>query len=476
MKSFFVVAVCCTGVILMLSRPLAAAQNDWPTHRGNAHRTGNTDGQAGPKTPKVRWVYKSAEHYVASPVPYSELIYLSGLGAFNTGVFNALTVEQKASERVVWSKTAPYIKRPTVCAPAVVDGLAVFGDGMHQTNNAILYCVKATGGSPVWQYPVPGELVHIEGSPTVSKGRVYFGGGNAGVLCLDLKRVLMEGKEQDIDTALVTVEKRRAELKAAYERDRKSNPQFAIPPSEDELPKPVSQLLWQKGKGKWHVDAPLGVAGEGKFILVASSFLDAEKVGKRSLLCLKATDGSVVWEAKLEVNPWAGPTVTGNIVLVGCSSIRFDRKRIPRASGEVIAFDLLEGKVLWRHEAGGGVLSAIAVKDGLAVYTCTDGKVTARKCDTGKFVWAYDAKCSFFAGPALAADVAYAADLKTVVHAINLADGKVLWSFDLASDPAVQTGTSVFGSPIVSRGSLYLATCNLDGQTDQPSAVICLSD
>ena len=433
MKKLFISAIYCTLGLLVLARPSVAAQGDWPTHRGNAERTGNTDAQPGPKTPKVLWVYKSAEHYVASRVPGAELIYLGGLGAFNTGVFKAVAVQQNASERVVWSKTAPYIKRPTICAPAVIDGLAVFGDGMHRTDNATVYCVRADNGSPVWQYPVSGKLVRIVGSPTVSKGRVYVGAGRAGVLCLDLERVSMEDK-------------------------------------------PTPKLLWQRGKDNFHVDAPLAVSPGGRYVLVASAYLDEEKVGRRGVLCLEAADGSVKWEVILDVNPWAGPTVSGNTVLVGCSSIRFDRKLIHKATGEVIAYILNQGKVLWRHKTGGGVLSAIAVKDGLAVYTCTDGKVTARKCDTGKLVWKYDAKCPFFAGPALAGDVVYAADLKTVVHAINLADGKKLWSFDAGCDPAVRTHASVFGSPIVSQGKLYLATCNLEGQADQPSAVICLSD
>jgi len=466
----------CASVMLAPACRLIAARGDWPTHRGNTERTGNMDDQPGPRAPKVLWVYKSADHFVASPVPSAKLIYLGGLGAFNTGVFHAISAQQGASERVIWSKTAPYIKRPTVCAPAIAEGLAVFGDGMHQTDDAILYCVKADSGLPVWQYAVPGKLVHIEGSPTISKGRVYIGGGAAGVLCLDMKRLRLDGKDQDLPAVLTILTKRWAELTAAYERDKKKDPQFTVPPSADELPKASPKLLWQQGKGTWHVDAPLAVAGGGNFVVAASAYLDAEKVGKRGLLCLKAADGSVAWEAKLDLNPWAGATVTGNIVLVGCSSIRFDRKLIPKAAGEVIAFDLFGGTVLWRQKAGGGVLSAIAVKDGLAVYTSTDGKVTARKCDTGKLVWTYDAKRPFFAGPALAGDVVYAVDLQTVAHAINLADGKVLWNFDVASDLAVQTRTSVFGSPIVSGGNLYLATCNLDGKTDQPSAVVCLSD
>ena len=161
---------------------------DWPTHRGNPQRTGNLDGQPGPKTPKVLWAYKSQEHFVASPVPEAQAVYIPGLGAFNTGVFHCLAVGPKAPQRVSWSKAAPFIGHPTVSSPAVADGLVVFGDGMHQTDDAVLYCLQAQSGCPLWQLAVPGKLVHLEASPTIDKGRVYIGGGDAGVLCVALKR------------------------------------------------------------------------------------------------------------------------------------------------------------------------------------------------------------------------------------------------------------------------------------------------
>jgi outer membrane protein assembly factor BamB len=446
----------------------------WPTHRGNTERTGNRDGSEGPQDPNVLWVYKSPEHFVASIVPGDKAIYTGGLGAFNTGVFHAISSDHKPTERVTWSKIAPYIKRPTVCAPAVSGGLVIFGDGMHQTDDALLYGVKADTGLPVWSFSVPGKLVHIEGAPTVDRGRVYIGAGAAGVICVDTTRLVLNGKLRSVASVIPILSKQWSEMTAAYERDKKKNPQLAIPPSADALPKPVPQLRWQAGKGQWHVDAPTAVVGE--YVFVASAYLDAEKVGKRSLLCLKTSKGSVVWEAKLDLNPWAGPTVAGHAVLVGCSSIRFDRKLIPKATGEVVALNVADGRVLWRQPATGGVLSSVAVKDGLAIYTCTDGKIYARKFLTGELAWTYDAKTPFFAGPALAGKVVYAADLKSIVHAVDLTTGKRRWVFDIGADPSVQARGTVFGSPVVHGGNLYVATCNLDGATDQPSVVVCLSD
>jgi len=469
-------AIASASLVLAIASASMAADPEWvwPTHRGNIERTGNPAGPQGPEAPHVLWVYKSPEHFVASVVPGKKAIFVGGLGAFNTGVFHAISSDQKPTERVIWSKIAPYVKRPTVCAPVVTNGLVIFGDGMHQTDDALLYCVKADTGLPVWSFSVPGKLVHIEGSPTVDRGKVYISAGAAGVICVDSTKLMLDGKSRSLASVIPLLTKQWSDLIAAYERDKKKNPQLAIPPSADALPKPVPVLQWQQGKGQWHVDAPIAVAGE--YVFAASAFLDAEKVGKRSLLCLRAAKGSVVWETKLDMNPWAGPTIAGHVVLVGCSSIRFDKKLIPKARGEIVAMNVADGRVLWKEEITGGVLSSVAVKDGLAVYTCTDGKIYARKHLTGKLVWTYDAKTPFFAGPALAGKVVYAADLNSIVHAVDLSDGKKRWVFDVGSDPSVQARGSVFGSPVVHRSNLYLATCNLDGATDRPSVVVCLSD
>ena len=452
----------------------ATAHADWPTARGNAQRTGSIDDLPGPKKPGVLWVYKAQEHFVAPPIPGAAAVFVSSIGAYNTGMFHALATAPEASERVVWSKAAPYLTRPTVCAPAVVDNLVVFGDGMHQTDDAVLYCLRAQDGMPVWKYSIPGKLIHLEASPTVDKGRVYCCGGDAGVVCVDLKRVTLNGREQEVAAVIPMLTQRWAEMVAKYQRDKQKDPQFALPPSEDALPKASPKLLWQQGQGKWHMDAPPAAAGD--FVLAASSYLDDEKIGRRCLVCLKASDGSVVWETPLAINPWAGPTVANNLVLVGCSDIRFDRKLLAQAKGEVVAVDLASGKIRWRHSVAGGVLSPVAVRGETAVYTATDGKVAARRTASGEALWTYDAHAPLFAGPAIAGNTVYAADLKSVVHAVSLADGKPQWTFDVAADPAVQSRTAVFGSPVVHGGDLYLGTCNFDGEADQTPAVVCLSD
>src|SRR4051812_31323327 len=87
-----------------LAAPAAAA--DWATFRGNAQRTGNTDGMAGPAAPKVLWSVKSQDHFVASPLPAGDRVIVSGLGNFNVPSLYALAIDPAAAQRLAWKKSA----------------------------------------------------------------------------------------------------------------------------------------------------------------------------------------------------------------------------------------------------------------------------------------------------------------------------------------------------------------------------------
>lgn len=458
-------------VALALAVGSLRAEEPWTTYRGNAARTANTDGKAGPVKPKVLWVMKSPQNFIAAPVPAGERLHVSGLGAFNVSTFYALGDGGKPA----WTKTTPYLKLPTVSSPAIAGDKLIFGDGMHQTDGAILHCLSLDKGTPLWQLAVPGTLVHLEGSPTVVGDRVYLGGGAAGVLCVDASRVTLEGKTLKLSEVRPILDAKWADLVAQYEKDKKKDPDFAVPPSEDQLPKPTPAKVWQQGAGRWHVDAPVAVVGDR--VYVGSAFLDKEKVGDRALLALDAATGEVRWRTPLTLNPWGGPTVVGDTIVVGGSSIGYDTRALAQARGEITALSRADGKVRWRKEVKGGVVSCVAVADGLAVATATDGKVRAYDLVTGELRWHHDAKAPLFAPPAIAGDSVYVGDLKGIIHAIGLKDGVAKWALDLGADPAVQAPGMVYGGPVVQGGRVYCATCNLEGpHAGKTTVVVCIGE
>jgi len=450
------------------------AAEPWSTYRGNLQRTANTDGVPGPSSPKVLWVFKSQEHFIAAPVPHGNQVLISGLGAFNVSTFYCLAADPKAAQRTAWTKSTPYLKLPVVSSAALAGDKIVFGDGMHQTDGARLHCLQKQG-LPLWQLEVPGTLVHLEGSPTIANEKVYIGGGAAGVLCVDMKHVTLDGKEMALPEIQKILDQKWRELQAKYEADKKRDPDFAVPPNDDQLPKPSPRRVWQQGEGKWHVDAPVAVAGDR--MLVASAFLDKEKLGERALYCLDSETGDIRWQVPLLVNPWGGPSVSGETVVVTGSTVGYDPKTLKGARGEVAAFNLADGKEKWRKPVPGGVLSCAALADGVAIATATDGKVRAFDLANGERRWIYDGKAPFFAAPAVAGGVVYAGDLRGVVHALSLATGKLLWTIDLANHADVKAPGMIYGGPAVHGGRVFVATCNLEGaHAGQPTVVVCLGD
>jgi outer membrane protein assembly factor BamB len=382
-------------------------------------------------------------------------------------------MEPKTEKRVRWSKSGPYLKLPSVSSPGLDKGRLVFGDGMHQTDGATLHCLKLDGGLPLWQLPMPGKLVHLEGSPTISEGKAYIGGGAAGVVCVDLDRVSLEGKEMDLASIQKILAKRMQELQKKYDIDKKTDP-FAVPPREDELPRANPRRLWQVGQEKWHVDAPANVVGDR--VLICSAFLDQEKVGDRAIYCLDAKTGTSKWRKPLKLNPWGGASVDKDLVVVTGSNIGYDTKVLKKSKGMIAAFDL-GGTEKWQKDVPGGVVSCAALSDGLAVVTATDGKVRAFDLATGERRWIYPGKSPFFAPPAIAKGVVYAGDLNGVLHAIDSRTGQERWTLDLGTHKDVMSPGMIYGGPVVDGGRIYVATCNVEGlHAQKTTAVVCIGD
>jgi outer membrane protein assembly factor BamB len=123
------------------------------------------------------------------------------------------------------------------------------------------------------------------------------------------------------------------------------------------------------------------------------------------------------------------------------------------------------------------VVSSVALADGAAIATATDGKVRAYDLSDGGPRWIYDARSSFFAPPTVTRGVVYAADLRGAVHAIDLTGGTAKWVLDLGKAPEVMVPGMVYGGPVVQDGRLYVATCNLAGpNAGQPTAVVCIGE
>jgi outer membrane protein assembly factor BamB len=431
-------------------------------------------GAADPIPPKVLWVHKTQNHFVASPTTDGRTVVAPGIGAFNSAVVLGLRADPAASDRVAWMHTTPVLKMPPASSPAMSGGRVVFGTGLHQSDGGELICLDAVSGQIQWRLVMEGRLVHLESAPAIVGDRVWFGAGHGGLICADMQRVTFEGDElpvEEVQRRLATLWEK---MKAQYQSDLKKDPDFAVPPRREDLPVPSPRILWQAGKNRWHVDSPVRMARDCVFITTGK--VAEDKHSEPAVLCVKADDGSLVWRTPMSTNPWGGVTVAGELVLTGGSTIRLDPDMADKGRGELVAVEAATGQVRWRMELPGGVVSPVAWAGALAIATATDGNVRAFEIATGKEQWSYSATGPIFGGAVVAGETVYAGDLKGVLHAIALADGKGLWKLDVGQHPSIKCPGMIEATPTIHEGRIFVATSNLESVTDQHTVIICIGE
>lgn len=477
-------------ITVVLGSGMVAAQ-DWPTYQGDSRRSGCPDGRPLPSRVKVLWTLPGNSHYLAAPAISGGRLVLPALGAFNAPEVVAVETKDGLKSRVAWSGGPPTLGLPVAASPTVRDGLVVVGEGMHQNVAGALSAFSLSDGLPIWRLEIAGKLRHIEGAAARAPGgKIYFGSGSGGVSCVDSGQVTMGDRVFNAAEAEAEARRVLAGLRADYEKI-KTTDEFAVEPGPGDVLRVTGgtpRILWSVGADKLHVDSAVVLAqraprgGEAQACIVAgSAYLDEEKLGERALVCLSAADGEEAWKVPLRWNPWGSPSIASpagkKLVLVGCSSIRFDPSALADARGEVVAVDLDTGRLAWRREVPGGVLSPVAIDPtgSFGVFTATDGIVRGVEVSTGRLIWSSTPSGPYFAGVAIAGMTVCSVDLNGQIRGLSLQSGKTQWTLELGKHPSVALPGRVFASPVCSAGRLYVATHNLEGpQTGAPTAVICL--
>lgn len=367
----------------------AADPGPWATYRGNPQRTGNTDGKPGPDKPAVLWAVPSQDHFIAAPVPVGESLFTSAFGAFNKPAVSLLPMAD--GKKPTWTRSTPTLKLASVSSPAVTDKFVLFGDGLHQDSGGVLHCLAADTGRPVWQLPLPGDLIHLEGGPTVADGKAYTGAGSAGVLCVAIDQLTLDGKDVTAAEVAKLQETRWKELQAKFEAAKKKDPDFAVPPSEDQLHKPEPKRVWQEGAKKWHVDAPVNVVGE--LVIVCSGFLEKEKAGERVVAALDAKTGKEVWKATDDPPSYSSPTL---------ADIDGTPHAVVFTRTGIVAVGVNTGKVKYtrKHRAKivASVNAAVPLVSGTEIFATASYDTGAALWSMGKTeleeVWANDSSLS----------------------------------------------------------------------------------
>ena len=137
----------------VVSLPVTAA--DWPTHRGNNHRTGSSPVNAPATMPKELWAWKNPAPFVAAmdqnaapipeapefkplpPVAVGNLVFL----AAEDGSIRCLDAANGSAKWLAWTDG------PILATPTIADGRLFVGSA-----DGRVYAFEAASGKALWRY------------------------------------------------------------------------------------------------------------------------------------------------------------------------------------------------------------------------------------------------------------------------------------------------------------------------------------
>jgi outer membrane protein assembly factor BamB len=253
-----------------------------------------------------------------------------------------------------------------------------------------IYCLDAASGRKLWHFVTAG---HIESSPCVSGGRLFFGSGDDGVWCLDAA---------------------------------------------------TGAPCWQFA-GRWHVDVSPAVTGGRLYAGSGVSVLHQTT----EIFCLDTRDGSPLWRTATDLPVWGSPLADGGQVFFGLGNGRLTQSAGPpeKPAGALLCADAATGGVCWTCRVGDAVFSRPAVDETWVWFGARDGRCRCLDRRDGQVRWQTDMGSAVVTRPALIDGRLYVVASGGRVSCLDPADGRALWTFDVAQHS--QSRPRLLSSPVV---------------------------
>jgi outer membrane protein assembly factor BamB len=159
------------------------------------------------------------------------------------------------------------------------------------------------------------------------------------------------------------------------------------------------------------------------------------------IFCINPTTGEQIWNAQAgdRVNG-AGAIANGVAYFAGCDE-------------KFLALNMSDGKPRFAVEMGAVSGGSPLIIDKQAVIGTDGGRVICFSSEDGSGLWAYDqieGKAMAYASPAIADGIVVIGARDRKVHAVDLSNGKQLWTFAARLD--------VDSSPLISAGRVYVGS------------------
>jgi len=148
------------------------------------------------------------------------------------------------------------------------------------------------------------------------------------------------------------------------------------------------------------------------------------------LFVLNRFDGSTKWVFKSKAYLLQTPTTYGDTIYVGGSYLDPTFTEEESGSTRIYALDKNTHKVKWIKESSDGVPKKLhATKDGL-IYCGYNDFVFSLDAKTGNQNWVHDT-ANWIPSLVVENDVVYYGSATTIVHALNIKNGRDIWRFNI---------------------------------------------
>ncbi len=360
------------GWLAWVGIAVASGAHSEAVFRGDNAHSGVFTTQGPRQFHRVKWVFRTGDRIVSSPIYADGLIYF-GADDGNIYAVDALTGHQ------IWKHSTG---GPVPTSPAIRNGMLYAGsyDGRFYALNARTGVTRwkfSTGGErrfearglhgmlpPTQTIPDPFDI--YLSSPTVADGAVYFGSGDGNVYALDATSGSLRWKYQTGDVVHASP--------AVVDG-------FLYVGSWDSY---FYAIHVQTGQLKWRFHG-----GEDPAI--------HNQVGFQS-----------------------SAAVVGGIVYVGCRD------------SNLYALDAATGAERWRFSTGSSwVITSPAVHDGKVYFATSDSSLYhVVDAATGKPILQIQEKAYIFSSAAIAGDVVLQGVLNGTLVARDLSSGRLLWQYE----------------------------------------------
>jgi outer membrane protein assembly factor BamB len=376
--------------------------------------------------PQVVWTFEQPQRgaIISTPAVNAEWLYVSAIRDNALDPSGVVYCLDRRRGTVSWTFDDGGTMRHTISSPCLADGRLYVGEGMHGNDVCKLYCLDAATGRKLWEFVTGG---HIESSPCVAGGAVFFGSGDDGLYCLD----------------------------AASGAKR-----------------------WQFS-GRWHIDSsPVVVDGR----LYAGSGV-SRLHRTTEIFCLDAADGRPLWRSPAELPVWGSPVVEGGQVFFGTGTGRLTRsaEAPEKPSGALLCAEAATGNMCWIAHVEDAVFGRPAVDAEHIYFGARDGRCCCLGRRDGRQRWQADLGSPIVTRPALAEGRLYVVACGGRVGCLDAANGRALWTFDVAKH--TQTRPQLLSSPLLVRDEddrephnlLYFGT-ELRNDIRSAAVLYCLRD